>query len=98
MHIVYMAKIRETAKVRPAGYLEDVLAAGELVDGDRIVFTPAAFAALHRKYSPPGLGDRLAKAAKPIAEGLDSVFGTNLADCDGCQQRQDALNRAFPSV
>ena len=43
-----------------------------------------------------GLGDVVAKVAKPIARVADRVLGTNLANCRGCKSRQDAMNRRFP--
>lgn len=49
--------------------------------------------------SPPrltGLGDAIARIAKPIARALDRVAGTNLENCKPCAKRQAKLNQAFP--
>jgi hypothetical protein len=43
-----------------------------------------------------GLGDVVAKIAKPIARIIDKVAGTKLKTCGGCAQRQRALNKMFP--
>lgn len=43
-----------------------------------------------------GLGDVVAKVAKPIASAIDAVAGTNLKNCGGCKKRQEKLNQAFP--
>lgn len=48
-----------------------------------------------------GLGDAVAFVAKPIARGIDAVtkrtaMRTNLANCAGCDRRQEALNRKVP--
>jgi len=44
----------------------------------------------------PGLGDRIAKVAKPIARRIDRVLGTNLKECKGCEDRVAWLNKHFP--
>lgn len=38
------------------------------------------------------LGDRVAPLAQIVAQGLDSILGTNLKDCQGCRDRQQQLN------
>lgn len=43
-----------------------------------------------------GLGDAVAKVAKPIARVIDRVAGTNLENCKPCHERQDWLNQAVP--
>jgi len=45
-----------------------------------------------------GLGDVVAIVAQPVAMAIDAVAGTDLANCGGCQARQEALNKAFPMV
>jgi len=57
------------------------------------------FAPLPRQGKPAGLrgaGDAVALVAKPVARVLDRVFRTRLANCGGCQERQDWLNEKFP--
>ncbi len=48
---------------------------------------------LIKKHSVGGLGDAVHAVANPIAKAIDSVFGTNLASCQGCADRRDALNK-----
>ncbi len=38
------------------------------------------------------LGDAIATLAEPIARGIDSVAGTNVAGCNGCKTMRDNLN------
>ncbi len=43
----------------------------------------------------PGTGDFVARIAKPIARGIDRVFGTRLQECADCEQRRRWLNEHF---
>lgn len=43
-----------------------------------------------RKYK--GLGDVVERVAKPVVRLVDSVFGTDLENCGGCQKRKEFLN------
>lgn len=43
-----------------------------------------------------GAGDAVAAVAKPAAKVIDAVAGTNLSNCAGCADRQEALNNAIP--
>lgn len=43
-----------------------------------------------------GVGDMVYAVAHPIAEGIDRVLGTNLANCTGCARRRTALNKQIP--
>lgn len=45
-----------------------------------------------------GLGDRIAAVAQPIARGIDSVLGTNVATCGGCKKMQQRLNAGEPII
>lgn len=78
-----IAKIREQAADRPAGYVDAVLAAGSL-DGDWLDLTPEAHAALREKYRPqapsapslpsvPAMAARAARAA--VAESAAILSG-----------------------
>jgi hypothetical protein len=81
---------------RPSGYYEDVLAHGK-VEGEFLVINPDNYTALVVKYQPMrGAGDLVAIPAQAIARTIDKVFHTNIADCSGCQQRRDALNKLIP--
>jgi hypothetical protein len=57
-------EIQSAAKIKPAGYLEDVLANSER-KGDYLVFTDEVYASLHAKYKsaarPWALDQRLVK-------------------------------------
>ena len=90
-----LEQLRQKASERPSGYLEDCLARG-IVDGRKLRLT-TAYQELLRKYSPRGLGDRIERAAKPIARVIDAVAGTNLTNCGACARRREALNRKFPA-
>lgn len=48
-------------------------------------------------YLNRGLGDTIAKVLHPIAKGIDSIIGTELANCGGCTDRQEDWNIRFPS-
>lgn len=50
------------------------------------------------KPSPFGVGDAVAYVAQPIANAIDAVAGTNVANCGGCTARKAALNAAVPNV
>lgn len=43
-----------------------------------------------------GLGDAVARVAKPIARIIDKALATKLEDCETCAERQELLNKAFP--
>jgi hypothetical protein len=51
---------------------------------------------LIQKARARGAGDLVAAVAQPVARAIDRAFGTHVADCGGCKQRQEALNKAFP--
>jgi hypothetical protein len=38
-------------------------------------------------------GDAIATVAQPIAHGIDTLFGTDIAGCTSCQERKDLLNQ-----
>jgi hypothetical protein len=40
----------------------------------------------------PGLGDKIAAVAQPIAKAIDKVAGTKLAGCGGCKKMRERLN------
>jgi hypothetical protein len=42
-----------------------------------------------------GLGDAIARIAKPIARVIDRAIGTRLQDCDPCEKRRVWLNEHF---
>jgi len=43
-----------------------------------------------------GLGDMVHGIAHPIAKAIDSIIGTKIHECGGCQKRRETLNRKFP--
>ena len=45
-----------------------------------------------------GLGDLVASVTQPIARAIDAVAGTNIQNCGGCKQRQEALNKLVPRL
>ena len=90
-----IAELRAKAPGKPAGYLDEILGAGR-IDGDDLVIDVKRYRELVLKFSPPGLGDRVAAALKPLVEWADAALGTDLANCGGCAERQAALNELFP--
>ncbi len=96
IHISLKA-IKETAKHRPPEYLEDLVEAGHLA-GEYLLMDQNDYIRLKDKYSPGimGLGDAVAKVAKPIAGLTDRILGTNLRNCRSCTERQQAWNKAVP--
>lgn len=94
---IRIAAIREFAAQRPDGYLEDCLTRGK-IEGEFLLLEETALAELRIKYAPQGLGDRIARFAKPLARKLDGLLGTELAYCPGCAARQAWLNEHFPKV
>ena len=73
-----------------------MLAVG-IVEGDYVNLSNKAYLDLLIKFrGPSGLGDIVSIAAKPVAAAIDSILGTDLANCQGCADRQIALNKAFP--
>jgi hypothetical protein len=95
MKTILMASLRDAAKSRPGGYMEDCLARGK-VEGEFLVLAEADYVALRLKYSPRGLGDQAARVLKPLARLLDGVLGTDLEHCPACAERQAWLNGNFP--
>ena len=83
-------------------YLAELCARGR-VEGNLLRIEADVVREVRAKYqpSPPspevrGLGDAVAMVAKPIARALDHFFGTKLADCQGCFERQKTLNQVMP--
>jgi hypothetical protein len=44
------------------------------------------------------LGDAFHTVAQPVAKGLDKVLGTNIQNCQGCNQRREQLNNFGDAV
>ena len=95
--------LEERAKVRPAGYLADVAAAGRWTeDGTALLLDEAAWQRLCAKYQGGhrgmrGLGDLIEAAARwcgaaALVHWLERRVGFKC----GCERRRDALNRRFP--
>lgn len=104
----HISKLREHLS---PDYLADLIGAGS-VDGNVLRIEAGALLAVksrhelvRRRIAPPiqiahrpmrGLGDLVAFVAKPVGQGIDRVFGTNLTDCLGCGRRQNKWNEAIP--
>jgi len=43
-----------------------------------------------------GIGDLVAVVAHPIAAGIDAALGTNLKNCQSCNDRREDWNQKFP--
>lgn len=76
-----------------------VILRDDLKVGDRVTIT-RDFSTSQFKVVPfvpqPLLGDQIAAIAQPIAHTIDSLFGTNIANCGGCKQMQENLNNGMP--
>ena len=98
-HLIPLSALERAAKIRPAGWLATVKAAGTL-RGPQLELTPDAYQRLVADYGAltglRGLGDVVALGAKPMARAVDRVFGTDLAHCGACQERQRRWNAAVP--
>ena len=90
-----------TAKVRSPEYAAQFKAVATLsADGNWWVMKRSDYVQLAAKWSPAGLGDRVAQVMQPIARAL------GLKPCAGCHGqpdgssdgRQQTLNRVFPST
>ncbi len=82
-------------------FYDDYLSRGT-IQGNFLLVTLSQREAIKLKYAPRGLGDRVARGAKPIARALKKITGghIDLTDCGGCHGpggRQDWLNDAFPA-
>lgn len=81
-------------------FFDELCTLGTVADGILTV-DDLAFVEISGKYrqvAQPirGLGDVVAKVARPIAKAIDHVAGTNLQNCGGCKSRQERLNQKFP--
>ncbi len=45
-----------------------------------------------------GAGDAFAIIAQPIAKAIDSVVGSNIANCKPCKKRRSKWNKAIPFI
>ena len=61
--------------------------AASLPDGFKLRVQPAQIR---------GLGDIAAAVAQPIAKAIDAIAGTDLQNCGGCKDRQEAMNNLLP--
>ena len=90
------------ASTRMAGFQEEILKAGRVnggileIGGKDWIEISNRF--LKRPRKKMGLGDAVEMVAQPIAGAIDSLFGTHIQGCGGCQQRKDTLNRLVPSI
>lgn len=90
MKIVSLKSLRAVAEHRPAGYMDEMLAAGE-VSGDVVKFDNMTFAKLTKKYRPTLLkmGLNLAQAAagwaaSGFAIAPQSVYDARRVTCGQC--------------
>lgn len=44
-----------------------------------------------------GLGDHVKLLASPFVGAVKALTGIDLSECGGCKERQEKLNKAFPS-
>lgn len=73
--------------------LPKALAVGKLDPSHMFIELPEGFDFEGAAPKPvPGLGDRFAAIAQPIARAIDGVLGTDIEHCGGCQKRKEFLN------
>lgn len=89
-----LSAIRETAKQRPEGYYEDYVKRGE-IQGDYLYISIEAAKEVAAMYHPGGLGTYAAKVFKPIAKVIDAVAGTDLENCQECDERKKEWNKKW---
>jgi len=81
---------------------QDVLSRGGVIKDGWYEMADESHKAMMREFSIKarnfGLGDAVALVAQPIARAIDSVAGTNIQGCSGCQQRKEALNKLVPNL
>ena len=82
---VKLTVLENAAKVKRSGYMEQALRCGTK-HGDYLYMSPSDYQKLCDEYSPPGLGDKIARATKAMG----------IKPCGGCGRRQDKLNRLIP--
>ena len=92
-----IASLKETAKSRPAGYMEEVLSKGSVV-ADQLVLDRRSYEALLDKYRPSGPGRELKKLLSTIgfnaAPGCKCNKRARYMDkmgCDWCEQNVDQI-------
>lgn len=81
---------------------EDVASRGGIIKNGWYEMDDESHKTMMREFSIKarnfGLGDAVALVAQPIAKAIDSVAGTNIQGCSGCQQRKEALNKLVPNL
>jgi hypothetical protein len=91
-----ISSVESAASSRKPGYLQDVLKSG-LISGEWIELSAEDFDRIRETYST-GLGDIVKRVAQPIARGIDAVLGTDLKNCNSCESRRVAMNKAGRSI
>lgn len=98
---VRLSQLQAVAKDRPAGYMEEVLAVGQ-VRGGMVYFAPNDYATLRQKYKPkvdpPSFlqkAKNFARAAvNHVASGMpqasDEEIERRFAICQGCEFYKDS--------
>lgn len=89
---VTLETLRRAARRKKKGYFQEVVSKGVVFDG-AVYLKPADYAALRARYSTPLLGDRVKRALHPLVAMIDRTFGSDLANCGGCDQRRHLLNK-----
>src|SRR6266404_3961971 len=96
---ITLAAVWRSARWRAPGYLDAVLE-NSTQDGDTLVIAPEAYDRLKNGWPEQpgirGLGDVVKVVLKPLVKASDSLLGTDLQNCPGCEDRRQALNDRFP--
>jgi len=91
---ILLSAIRETAKERPAGYYEDYVSRGT-IQGEYLYISIEAAKEVAKMYHPGGLGSYAEKVFKPVARMIDSVAGTDLENCQECDETKKDWNKKW---
>jgi len=96
---ITLAAVWRSARRRPPGYLDAVLE-NSTQDGDCLVLTSEAYEKVKNAWPEEakirGLGDVVKAVLKPFVKASDSLLGTDLQNCPGCDGRVESLNDRFP--
>lgn len=78
-------------------YFQRALEVGKLDTSHQFIDLPDNFDFGGEAPEPvKGLGETVAFLAKPIARALDAVLGTDLENCQPCEERRQDWNERFP--
>jgi hypothetical protein len=81
--------LQKVAINKPAGYLDEVMAASSKVENGWVHFEDAAFRRLLKKYSP----ERLSRGPGTVLHDMLSIFGIHIKPGCQCRARMEQMNK-----